>query len=102
MGVGWTKTLGWVTSRRKLAATMGRILQLAPWLHAAKPRNSQLRATAWCGWSLRDAATSTLTSGVIVGGLQHRLIAQRIDPPHQPAFATIHRNPGRPGYRRHA
>ena len=51
--------------------------------------SSQVRAAAWCGWSLRDAATNTLTSGVTIGGVQKGLVAQSVESRSQPAFAAV-------------
>src|SRR6266540_3310425 len=61
--------------------------------------SSQARATAWCAWSLRDAATSTLTSGVTISGLQQSLVAQSVEPRRQPAFAAVDGKPHGPGWR---
>src|ERR1700688_1343810 len=61
--------------------------------------SSQARAVAWCGWSLRDAATSTLTSGVTVGGLQQGLVAQSIEPRSQPPFSAVDGQAHRSGRR---
>ncbi len=92
IGVGWTNTLGCVTSCRKLAMTMGCKVSIAPCAALLTACSSQPRATRWCGWSLREAATSTLASGVMPCGFQHGLVAQAIEPRRQSTLATIHRN----------
>jgi hypothetical protein len=69
------ENLGLLTSRTKLASTIGIRISVAP--DAAS--SSQRRAIRWCGWSLREAEARTLTSGVIAQCCQHCLVAQRID-----------------------
>jgi hypothetical protein len=92
MGVACWKILGLVTSRRKLASTIGISVNDLPDLEAPIASSSQPSATAWCGWSLREAATSTLTSGVIVKRPEQRLVAQRIHALDQAAPPVEHRH----------
>lgn len=65
VGLTVWKILGFVTRPRKLATTIDIKVRGAPSREALFAPSSQSLATAWCGWSLREAATSTLTSGVI-------------------------------------
>src|SRR5258708_3045968 len=51
--------------------------------------SSHARAVGWCGWSLRDAATSTFTSGVTISGLQQGLVAQSVKPRSQPTLSAV-------------
>jgi hypothetical protein len=48
-----------VVSRGRIMIGGGTVLE------ALIASSSESRATAWCGWPLREAATSTLTSGLI-------------------------------------
>ena len=84
-GVGSWKIFGLLTSRRKLASTIGIRSSVLPEAAAEAASSSQLRAIRWCGWSLREAATRTLTSGVLAHCCQHCLVAQRIDASRQSA-----------------
>ena len=85
MGVACWKIPGLVTSRRKLAGTFGISVNVPPAAGPPIAASSRRSATVWCGWSLRDAATSTLMSGVITERLEQRLVAQWIDALEQTA-----------------
>ena len=71
-GVGSTNTRGWVTRRRKPAVTIGSRASPWPSAQASRASSSQRIATGWWGWSEREAATSTFTSGVMAAA-GHRL-----------------------------
>jgi hypothetical protein len=87
---GLRRIFGLGTKRRKLASTIGISVRDGPVLEALIASSSQARATPWWGWSLREAATSTLTSGVIVKGLKERLVTQRVHPLGQSTAALEH------------
>src|SRR5258706_11966967 len=61
--------------------------------------SSQTRAAAWCGWSLRDAATSTFTSGVTIGGLQQSRVTQSVESRSQPTFSAVNGQAHAAGWR---
>jgi hypothetical protein len=66
MLAGALKIFGLVTKRRKLASTIGISVNAAPALAAINAFDIHALAGARCGWSLRAAATSRLTSGAII------------------------------------
>ena len=89
LGVGSTNTLGLVTRRRKPAATIGSTSTVPPERHFSTAPLRHSKAGLWCTWSVREAATRLLMSGVIARGFEHGAVGQRIDAFKQAAAAAI-------------
>ena len=95
---------------RKLTERLDRqdelLLSMQPSVKAPNPMDgirlfdNQAMANAWCGWSLRDAATGTVASGVIAQRAQQRLVAQGVDAGHHPPAALDDRQAWRRRLRR--
>ena len=83
---------GLVTRRKKLAATMGMSVNAEPMPAAINDFDNHDLDGTWCGWSLRDAATSRLTSGVIVQRAEQCLVAEGVRAGHQTPAALEDRN----------
>ena len=62
---------------------------LPPLSQSAMACRSQARARAWWGWSVRDAASRTLRSGVIVRSIEHRAVRERIHAGGQTALTVV-------------
>jgi len=89
MGVGEGNTLGLVAKRKKPAATIGNTSMLLPVAQPSMACSNQRKAGVCCGWSVREAASSTLRSGVTIGRVEQGAIGERVDARREPASAAI-------------